>query len=301
MLFSKHSDKVTNKLKKDTWKKISRKICACGVECSVAQVKHRWSDMASHTKNARLAQVKEQRRTGGGPAPLDLSQQEERVLDVMGKTAYEGVEGGLDSEECRIITESEDTTIETESTQGSIWETESTQESICEAPSAIIKPHLSNIEEEESIGESQRNVIPMTGPSESSRKRPRLGKHPLSKEQTHNVTKSSYNSVLEVEERRLKIEQEKVAIEKEKLATLKCISSSLEQLLNQATPSNRNFPWGSADDIQNERPVTLGRAFQQQTMTSHLPSSFQQQTMTSQLSSTSTEPSQEDIYTYRPS
>ena len=139
------------------------------VERSVAQVKHRWSDMASHTKNARLAQVKEQRRTGGGPAPPDLSQQEERVLDVMGKTAYEGVEGGLDSEECRIITESEDTTIETESTQGSI----------CEVPSAIIKPHLSNIEEEESIGESQRNVIPMTGPSVSSRKRPRLGKHPL--------------------------------------------------------------------------------------------------------------------------
>ena len=60
----------------------------------------------------------------------------------MGKTDYEEVKGGLDSEQCRIITELEDITMEIESTQGSIWETESTQGSTCEAPSAITMAQL---------------------------------------------------------------------------------------------------------------------------------------------------------------
>ena len=145
--------------------------------------------------------------------------------------------------------------MEIESTLGSIWETESTHGLTCEAPSAITEPQFSNIEEEERICESQRNVILMTRPCVSSRKR-------LSKEQTNHLTTVS----LRLKKENLRLNKKNWLLKKGKLATLKCISSSLEQCLHQATPSNRNFqatpsnrnfPWGSADDTQYERHVTL--------------------------------------------
>ena len=87
-------------MKTEAWEAIARKVSALsGVVRTGDRIRAKWHDFQSRTKLKLIEQKKEKRRTGGGPPPPDLTQTEENVLNIIGKTATEGISGGIDTSE----------------------------------------------------------------------------------------------------------------------------------------------------------------------------------------------------------
>jgi hypothetical protein len=98
VLFAKQSNTTTNELKNKIWLSIARKVSACGpIVRTVSEIKHKWHDLQSRVKGKSIDRKKIWRRTGGGSPPPDMTQSDEKVLSIIGKTATDGVKGGIDT------------------------------------------------------------------------------------------------------------------------------------------------------------------------------------------------------------
>ena len=84
-------------MKPKAWGTIARKVSATSAVARTAdKYRAKWQDYQSCIKTKKVEQKKEKHRTGGEPPPPDLKPIEQTVLDIIGKTATEGIEGGLD-------------------------------------------------------------------------------------------------------------------------------------------------------------------------------------------------------------
>jgi len=74
-------------------------VCAAsGVKRSVSEMKKKWSQIKSATKEKAVLLRKDLGMTGGGPKmESDLSEQECRVVGVMGDLCIKGIVPGLDT------------------------------------------------------------------------------------------------------------------------------------------------------------------------------------------------------------
>ena len=99
VLFSKFLDTVTNEKKKIAWHAIRIKVnSVSSTERTTNEVRKKWSDWSSLVKIKGAKLKNNMKKTGGGSleAPL-LSPLEELVIDTIGVTAVEGINGGRDS------------------------------------------------------------------------------------------------------------------------------------------------------------------------------------------------------------
>ncbi|XP_062572633.1 myb/SANT-like DNA-binding domain-containing protein 4 [Saccostrea cucullata] len=99
IIFSKHSNVVTNISKKRVWEGICEKVNAVssGHTRTVDELRKKWSTYASDTKNRISSNRKESVKTGGGMAPPELTPLQDKIVGIMGPTAIEGISGGLDT------------------------------------------------------------------------------------------------------------------------------------------------------------------------------------------------------------
>ena len=255
-------------MKTEAWEAIARKVSALsGVVRTGDRIRAKWHDFQSRTKLKLIEQKKEKRKTGGGPPPPDLTQTEENVLNIIGKTATEGISGGIDtSEEVPVAVVSIDRPGLTMDT--SDFDTDSNIHSIADSndnggkfidsmypdetedivpvlkrgrvsaktsrssESGRVTPDVTYLSETEDSGiAKKRNKVSATKsrPSESS---------------ITTVENSKYGSILSVENERLKVEQQRLEIEKQKLSVLQSISHSLNQMVG----SNVRLSHSSNDD-----------------------------------------------------
>ena len=99
VIFNKFTDVITNEKKRAAWDHITKKINAVSaVSRTTDEVRRKWQDWASCTKGKEMQRKKERQKTGGGKAEdIPVNEQEEKVLAILGKTATEGIQGGIDS------------------------------------------------------------------------------------------------------------------------------------------------------------------------------------------------------------
>lgn len=101
LLFAKQSTTVCNSLKRKAWEDIAEQVNA--VNCSNVMrsgedVKKKWTCMSSESKKKLALNKREQRKTGGGslPSNVSITPMDERIEGIIGPTAITGVEGGID-------------------------------------------------------------------------------------------------------------------------------------------------------------------------------------------------------------
>lgn len=66
---------------------------------SAAELKKKWSNLCSSKKKKLASFRRELKKTGGGPAPTQLTEEDDMFLSIIGETAIGGIEGGVDSSE----------------------------------------------------------------------------------------------------------------------------------------------------------------------------------------------------------
>jgi len=98
VLFGKFGSGISNALKVETWKKITERINASngGEVRSVEGVKKKWYDMASKTKKKESTRRSEMKATGGGSMNIVMTAEEEKVVEILGNEAVEGINGGIE-------------------------------------------------------------------------------------------------------------------------------------------------------------------------------------------------------------
>jgi len=64
---------------------------------SVEEIRKKWSTYMSNTKQKVAKIRREARKTGGGPPPEDISSLEDLVVEIIGDTPIDGIEGGIDT------------------------------------------------------------------------------------------------------------------------------------------------------------------------------------------------------------
>jgi Myb/SANT-like DNA-binding domain len=98
VLFGKFGSGISNSMKVETWKKITEKINAGngGEIRSVEGVKKKWYDMASKTKKKESTRRSEMKATGGGRMNIVMTAEEEKVVEILGNEAVEGINGGVE-------------------------------------------------------------------------------------------------------------------------------------------------------------------------------------------------------------
>ncbi|XP_046578691.1 myb-related transcription factor, partner of profilin-like [Haliotis rubra] len=99
VLFGPFSSIVTNTAKIREWDEIATKLNACSsVQRSGAQIRKKWNDYKSQVKKKAIDVRRESCKTGGGPAPVGLSDLEHKVVSMIPQCQIEGITGGLESE-----------------------------------------------------------------------------------------------------------------------------------------------------------------------------------------------------------
>ena len=85
-------------MKRKAWETIAAEISAIDVaERTADNCKKKWHDICRNTKKKETNRKKEYRLTGGGEGPPERTAIEDKILDVVGPIAAEGVPGGIDS------------------------------------------------------------------------------------------------------------------------------------------------------------------------------------------------------------
>jgi len=81
------------------WDDLAKELTAVsGISRSGQEVQKKWVCMKSGAKVAAVTQKRESTVTGGGASSgVTTSGSQQRILDVIGKVAVEGVAGGFDS------------------------------------------------------------------------------------------------------------------------------------------------------------------------------------------------------------
>ena len=97
VLFGKFGSGISNAMKIETWKRIAEKINAGnGGEVRLVEgVKKKWYDMASKTKKESMRRS-EMKATGGGTMNIVMTTEEEKVVEILGNEAVEGISGGVE-------------------------------------------------------------------------------------------------------------------------------------------------------------------------------------------------------------
>ena len=81
ILQSKLTNSVTNQKKKNVWTEITAAVNAVGVEKrTVVDVREKWKNLRSSAKKEFTNYRKESKRTGGGPAPKQISVATSKVI-----------------------------------------------------------------------------------------------------------------------------------------------------------------------------------------------------------------------------
>ncbi|XP_048840396.1 myb-related transcription factor, partner of profilin-like isoform X2 [Brienomyrus brachyistius] len=98
-LLSSFRSTMSNKSKQQLWEDIARKMAASSLspqrEWDV--VRKKWHDFASVAKARGAAVRRDREQTGGGPSAVPaLTPNEEKVLDILGESASQGILGGID-------------------------------------------------------------------------------------------------------------------------------------------------------------------------------------------------------------
>ena len=95
LIQSKFTNSVTNQKKNEMWKKIAEAVNAVGVAMrTTAEVREKWRNLHSQAKKEFSELAKEQKKTGGGPAPKMPSAFTAKVIDIFKETpSFIGLEG----------------------------------------------------------------------------------------------------------------------------------------------------------------------------------------------------------------
>jgi len=98
VLFGKFGSGISNAMKIETWKRIAEKINAGnGGEVRLVEgVKKKWYDMASKMKKKESMRRSEMKATGGGTMNFVMTTEEEKVVEILGNEAVEGISGGVE-------------------------------------------------------------------------------------------------------------------------------------------------------------------------------------------------------------
>lgn len=98
VIFGKFTESLTRDTKAEKWQAITNAVNGVeGRQRSVADVKRKWTDFASRTKQKEAARRRQMGRTGGGSQPKDLNEEENMVLAIIGEVAVGGIPGGVDA------------------------------------------------------------------------------------------------------------------------------------------------------------------------------------------------------------
>ena len=95
---SKLTDHVTTQKNNEVWEQIAVKVTASGV-CvrSSNDLKKKWDDLKTRSKRKAVDLQKDVNQTGGGKrVRRELTQQETRVVSLLGTTRLRGIDGGVD-------------------------------------------------------------------------------------------------------------------------------------------------------------------------------------------------------------
>ena len=86
LIRSKFSNNVTNAKKNTAWLEITEAVNAVGVAYRTAQeVRDKWKNLTSTAKKEFSDFGKEQRKTGGGPAPKKPSNATAKIIEILKK------------------------------------------------------------------------------------------------------------------------------------------------------------------------------------------------------------------------
>lgn len=106
VLISKFNTTVTNKKKKEAWEEITKSVNSLGHEKrDVADVKKKWKNCISDAKMAYHANKAERTKTGGGPAPADITDDQFEIIKLnQDNVGFIGLSDGMETEELCVST-----------------------------------------------------------------------------------------------------------------------------------------------------------------------------------------------------
>ncbi len=100
VLFSRLTNVLTNKKKQDRWSLIVNKINAVAPNATsrtLKEIKKKWEDAKAASKKRAVQLKKEQKQTGGGSKTPDLTNVDQKVLNIIGADSIDGVADGMES------------------------------------------------------------------------------------------------------------------------------------------------------------------------------------------------------------
>jgi hypothetical protein len=95
----KFSNVLTNKKKAEVWQSIRDKVNALGVaKRTTSEIKDKWRTMVTAAKKDFSRERREQRKTGGGKAPIAAKETSRRIIELFAdEPSFSGIPGGIES------------------------------------------------------------------------------------------------------------------------------------------------------------------------------------------------------------
>ena len=95
ILQSKFTNSITNAKKNKVWEEIAAAVNAVGVTLRTTQeVKDKWKNLQSTAKKEFSGFKKEQKKTGGGPAPSNPNEATLKIIEMFSETpSFTGLQG----------------------------------------------------------------------------------------------------------------------------------------------------------------------------------------------------------------
>ncbi|XP_013383826.1 myb-related transcription factor, partner of profilin-like [Lingula anatina] len=100
-VFSPFTNTVTLKSKEKQWAEVAEKVNSVShIKRSFREVRKKWHDLTSRTKRKEAKRRAAMRQTGGGVGSSPLSEWKNKVIEIIGETAVEGIKelAGNDSQ-----------------------------------------------------------------------------------------------------------------------------------------------------------------------------------------------------------
>ena len=98
ILTGRFSGLVTAASKSKGWEELAKEVSAVsGIPRTGQDILKKWTCLKSETKMLAVGMKKKVKETGGGPFEGDVDSSQQRILNVIGAVAVEGVKGGFDS------------------------------------------------------------------------------------------------------------------------------------------------------------------------------------------------------------
>lgn len=203
VISAKFSDVLTNKHKIEAWRKVKESVNAVGTSArTVEEIRRKWDDLKSRTKKKASDHKKNIIGTGGGEPPADdLSEIEQKIIDLIGNTVVYGITGGIDTQAPVIITD--DIASASTATESDIDDDTDVHSKVSSRPSTPVslegrappkRAHRSQVQADRT--EYGAELLDLEN------EKVQLAKRRLDVEEKR----------LDIEEKRLKLEEEKVAL-----------------------------------------------------------------------------------------